>query len=476
MHGGGLELARTLALRRKVKRIMKARWPLLALSLLSITPGCIQQERAPRSPRFVSVPPAAPVTQPSPSAPLPSGWAWPLDLRNVAAALAQPGIVRPLDLSQLVAAAGRGPCAPTEVAPHVWFAPDCSGSSRPAITSSPFVQQRALSSSTIALPSEVDLRRQGLDGPVKYQQMVGVCWAFAVSTAMDNALRRAGNSDVVAPMHVIAADPWRDIWAKGHSSKALTLEAAWPYDPVKACKLNESPSEVWCEKAYHVKPGSWRSDPSLVEEVARANQSGVYTITRAESVQTSNTTQMASVLASGQSIYAAFDYNKDAWGAVGSGGSVIPDYERGEGGHAVVIVGFRTRQNGRQFLLHNSWGTEWRDGGYAWISEAMVRRHLKEAFTLEVSAPLGNARPSGQTPNGQSPADAGCAPGQARDTVLGWCAPACPGGSAPTATFCPAAGAKPTGCAAGQVRNWLTGSCEAACRNGLPPIAGVCLS
>lgn len=283
--------------------IMKTRWTLLALSLLSAAPACVQQSRTAPPARFVNVPVAASPAQPSPSAPLPAGWAWPFDLRNVAAALAQPGIVRPLDLSQLIAAAGRGPCAPTEVAPHVWFAPDCSSNSRPSLAASPFVQRRALISGPSAVPSEVDLRRQGLDGPVKYQQMVGVCWAFAISTVMDNALRRAGNGEVVAPLHVVAANPWQDIWSKGHSNKALTMEASWPYDPVKACKLNESQSEVWCEKAYHVKPGSWRSDPSLVEEVARANQSGVFTITRAESVKPTNTDQMLSALASGQSLY-----------------------------------------------------------------------------------------------------------------------------------------------------------------------------
>lgn len=362
-----------------------------------------------------------------------------------------------------------------------WTAPDCSSTATQPLAQSPFVSKRLRGADT-ALPTEVDLRAHSLDGPVKNQQMVGVCWAFAISTVMDNALRRNGRQDVIAPLHVVASNTWNDIWRKGRSESALTVEPSWPYDPVKGCKLNEAKSEIWCGEAYHVKPGSWRSDPELVAEVNRARGSGVHRISRVESIQVrpADTNHIASALASHQAVFAGFDYNRTAWSEFGSAGPVIPDYHKADGGHAVVLVGYRTTPQGRQFLIHNSWGTEWRAGGYAWISEAMVQRHLIDAFTVEVASSNGAARPGvpSAEPKPSVPPESTCPEGQARDTVFGWCAPKCANGAGPTAMLCPQATPAPSSsspCPGGQVRDWLGGQCVSSCRSGLPPVGGICV-
>lgn len=376
--------------------------------------------------------------------------------------------------------AAPGPCGPMQVAPGVWVAPDCSAP-RPTMRTSPFVGRPArVKSLQGSLPAEVDLRRSGLDGPIKNQEMVGICWSFAVSTVMDNAIRRAGRREVIAPLHVVSSKVWTDIWGKGRSSRDLTVEPSWPYNPVKGCKLNEAKSEVWCENAYGVKPGSWRSDPELVTEIERANRSGAFRISGVEalSARPGNPEQIASVVAAGQAVYASFDYSQRAWADTGSSGAVIPDYAETDGGHAVVIVGYRPGPTGRQFLLHNSWGPRWRDGGYAWISEAMVRAHLLDAFTVEVAPSAGT--PSG-APDPVTPApnvDAACPAGQGRDGVFGWCAPLCADGAAPHAMLCRAGGASGTGspsCAAGQSRDWISGTCRNACPSRLPPVGGICV-
>ncbi|MFO0570155.1 MAG: C1 family peptidase [Polyangiaceae bacterium] len=364
----------------------------------------------------------------------------------------------------------------------MWTAPDCSSAATQPLSQSPFVSKR-LRGADIALPAQVDLRAGGLDGPVKNQQMVGVCWAFAISTVMDNALLRNGRQDVVAPLHVVASNTWNDIWRKGRSESALTVEPSWPYDPVKGCKLNEAKSEIWCGEAYHVTPGSWRSDASLVAEVNRAQRTGVHRISRVETIQVrpADTNHIASALASRQAVFASFDYNRTAWSEFGSGGPVIPDYEKTDGAHAVVLVGYRTTEQGRQFLIHNSWGTEWRAGGYAWISEAMVQRHLRDAFTADVAST--GAVPQVE-PKPPPTAESSCPEGQARDTVFGWCAPKCANGAGATAMLCPPATGSPnasspsagaSSCPTGQVRDWLGGQCANTCRNGLPPVAGICL-
>lgn len=458
------------------------RWSLSLVPMATLAWGCAQPERPARFAPTVSVAtaPAAPHT-PQPS-PLPSGWAWPFDLRHAAEVFARPMIIRPVDVARLLPAAGKGPCSPVQVAQFVWTAPDCSSAATQPLTQSPFVSRR-LRGADIALPAQVDLRADGLDGPVKNQQMVGVCWAFAISTVMDNALRRNGRQDVVAPLHVVASNTWNDIWRKGRSESALTVEPSWPYDPVKGCKLNEAKSEIWCGEAYHVKPGSWRSDPSLVAEVNRAQSSGAHRISRVETMQVrpADTNHIASALASRQAVFASFDYNRTAWSEFGSGGPVIPEYAKTDGAHAVVLVGYRTTEQGRQFLIHNSWGTEWRAGGYAWISEAMVQRHLRDAFTVEVTST--GAVPQVE-PKPPPTAESSCPERQARDTVFGWCAPKCANGSGPTAMLCPlnpnSSSAPPSQagsstCAQGQVRDWLLAICSAPCRTGLPPMAGACI-
>lgn len=51
-----------------------------------------------------------------------------------------------------------------------------------------------------------------------------------------------------------------------------------------------------------------------------------------------------------------------------------------EGGHAVLAVGYddrlRIRSERGAFLVRNSWGVEWGDGGYGWLPYAYVREGL----------------------------------------------------------------------------------------------------
>jgi C1A family cysteine protease len=65
------------------------------------------------------------------------------------------------------------------------------------------------------------------------------------------------------------------------------------------------------------------------------------------------------------------------------------DNEQMVGGHAIVAVGFddkkkikNHRQGGQQttgaFLIRNSWGKEWGDGGYGWLPYAYVEQSLAD--------------------------------------------------------------------------------------------------
>ncbi|MBI5537980.1 MAG: C1 family peptidase [Deltaproteobacteria bacterium] len=453
-------------------------------------------------------PPAAPspiAPPPRVGTPLPPGWVWPFNLANVVKAFDPYTIYRPIDVSRLAHATG--PCAPVEVASNVWIQPLCARLPR-IVDSSAVPSRKGFDGG--ALPAGVDLRQSGYDGPVKNQGMVGICWSFAISTVMDNGLRRQARPDVIAPLHVMSSGTWNELWSKGRTEHAMVREQEWPYDPVKACRYNEDQSEVWCDQAYHVQHGTWRSDPQLVAELQRADASGTWRIASMEKLATSpaDPNQIASVLAGGQSVYVGMNINMEAFRHQNVRGGVIPDYAYGEAGHAMVVVGYRPFGVTRQFLLHNSWGADWAEGGYAWISEAMIARFTDQAFVVGVAAGGASSPPSpipiptttttawppgvptnlpfpvpGMPGGGGAPGTGGCAAGQARDMVFGSCASACAGGAPPVAGICVPGGAAgstpapttPGSCPAGQVRDWLTGTCSAQCSSGLPPAGGVCL-
>jgi len=50
--------------------------------------------------------------------------------------------------------------------------------------------------------------------------------------------------------------------------------------------------------------------------------------------------------------------------------------------HAVVGVGLGRHQGNRAFLIRNSWGADWGDGGYVWLGDAFLAQHLKAALVL----------------------------------------------------------------------------------------------
>lgn len=54
--------------------------------------------------------------------------------------------------------------------------------------------------------------------------------------------------------------------------------------------------------------------------------------------------------------------------------------ETAGGGHAVALVGY-TRE---RFIVRNSWGTDWGDGGYGYASEEYARQAFTEAYGVKL--------------------------------------------------------------------------------------------
>lgn len=342
---------------------------------------------------------------------------------------------------------------------------------------------------SVPLPEAVDLRAMGFDGPVKNQESVGACTAFSLSTVMDSAIRKIGFQDTISPLHVWSnyGVPSMGVAGDGNVDGMITLDDVWPYDAAKACKFMSYPDDD-CGLVYGVERGSAKRDPILMQEKGRADESGKYRLEAVEQFSAPhNPDEMAAVLAGGDAIWIAFSMNVQAWRTDGNG--VVPDYSNVQReGHAVALIGYRPHGNGRQFLIHNSWGPTWGQGGYAWISEEMIRQHTRSAYKIRVT--------DGSMPPPQPGAN-GCPQGQAPDVVVGRCANLCPSGSPPAAGVClpgipgfpgwqppqqpqqpgqPGQPQQPTGaCPQGQGMDPMTRQCANLCPNGYPPIGNMCL-
>ena len=330
---------------------------------------------------------------------------------------------RPVNVAALIGMQGAAPCPPMQVAPGVWIAPWC----KPLPDFRSALWQRPVGLQASNLPPSVELRAMGLDGPVKNQAMVSVCWAFSVSSVMENALLRSGIHEEISPQHAVARDALEQLQADGESAP-LTVEADWIYDPAKACKLHDD--DPGCEQAYSVHSGSWRDDPQLVAEKRGADAHGRWAVVGIDKLDVGNHAELPATImdlvAKGEALYTALGIDSQAWSGAIPGG-VLPEYtSETRGSHAVTLVGYRTGAGGRQFLLKNSWGTEWGQGGYAWISEPQLLAHVSRIYRLRVAQ--------------RAPAMAACPAGQTHDRVLGLCAPACADGSAPSAGMCQGGG------------------------------------
>ncbi len=327
-------------------------------------------------------------------------------------------------------------CPTVEVAPGVFVPLPCGKALKSVPATAPSVDLSAAGA-----PLAVDLRNVGLDGPVKDQARTGVCWAFALSTTLEDSLRRSGRSDVLSALHVVAADSWDDLFAADTAPReAIAPDAVWPYDPIKACRFETGRDS--CERAYGVSTDSWRGDAQLIAERERAKAFGIAGAGRAKRIPNAKFGDSAvAALAHGQTVFVQMAIDSTTWSYRGLKSGIIPDWYSTDGGHAVAVVGYRTTALGRDFLVHNSWGSAWGDHGYAWIAESTVARHISDALLFDALVPGAKPAPVVVAPPAPPPIAAppsvpACAPGTVLDVGTGACSARCPSGLAPAFGRC----------------------------------------
>jgi hypothetical protein len=292
---------------------------------------------------------------------------------------------------------------------------------------------------------------------------VPACTAFATATALDHAMARwTGKATRVSVMQIWSRyhTPIENRSISANLGLAVGLEDGWPF------KASEANAWVDCTLLDRPKPGTCGrpvDDPHAKQ--IEANAVGAFT--RVEYLPKVDTETLKEHLASGQDVVLALEV-PDAFVPKGKAGArYIPHYTKvgQDAGHALVVAGYATLPHGTYFLLHNSWGPNWGDGGYAWMHETTVKTWGRESLVLDAEPATPSPAQRPKRVRGETTCEAALVP----DSIRGTCAAACPDGSPRHDGACAVSGQ----CPAGFVN--LTGACVlgAPSARGADPSSGI---
>jgi hypothetical protein len=216
----------------------------------------------------------------------------------------------------------------------------------------------------------------------------------------------------------------------------VTTETVWPYDPVKACRIAIGDAASGCDQPYHVQAGSAYTDPGLIAERQRADASPMFRVTNIEQIAdgAGRDNELMKLLAAGEAVYLGVDMATNWTSGSGAQGiEVLPQPQGYYGSHALLAQGYRTTATGVQFLVQNSWGTRWGQGGFVWIPEDVLKSRMRYAYRYRIaltSDPRGGVPVQAPPPVAQQqPPQPGPAPAstqgcpQGTSLFLGVCVP-----------------------------------------------------
>ena len=208
----------------------------------------------------------------------------------------------------------------------------------------------------------IDLRRQF--GPARNQGPRPTCMAFAASDA-HAALRGDGLPLSCEYIFYMAQKRRRRPPTLGALLSA-TLEAlrhdgqpeesGWPY-------LAATP----------VDPSSWLPPTSVGTLFGRAGIASAHTLDQIIAQLDQGIPQVLLIVLS-----RAF-YNPNTAAVIHPANDEAPEPQRR---HAVIAVGHGIIHRQRAVLVRNSWGPDWGDSGYGWLTEAFLTPRLYAAATL----------------------------------------------------------------------------------------------
>lgn len=244
------------------------------------------------------------------------------------------------------------------------------------------------------LPPEVDHRGRFF-GTIEDQGAAGTCTAFATTGAMEGALGAMGIQSDLSEMHL-----WSRYFA-GNMDKAIEAARRGGIASAATAQMKGAPYDAMLAASWEKMIG--QPDGALVQSLDGEGKFEVTTVTPIvppQGQQTPSVEQIQRVVAEGKDVVTAF-FTGCQWPSTGNDG-VIPDYAfNGKGGHAVLVVGYRQINGQPHFIIRNSWGAAWADGGYGYLSFATAAKVVYSAFTVGVRA-SGGVSTAPNCPDGQA--------------------------------------------------------------------------
>ena len=203
---------------------------------------------------------------------------------------------------------------------------------------------------------DVDLRA-GL-GPVRDQGIRSTCLAHATSAAHEH-VRADPTALSVEYLHFFASG--------GAPALGCTFD-----DTGDALMDEGQPLETEC--AYSASPPATGWLPPATLQVFRRDATQPVAIS--DEVKKAIVSGLVPIL--GITITQSFLMPAAPW--------VIPNEQALLVRHAVAAVGLSESAGIRRFLVRNSWGASWADGGHAWLEEDYLDDHLEELLVLASAA------------------------------------------------------------------------------------------
>ncbi|XP_017278361.1 procathepsin L-like [Kryptolebias marmoratus] len=216
---------------------------------------------------------------------------------------------------------------------------------------------------SLSIPESVDWRERGLVGPVRNQGSCGSCWAFSSLGALEGQMKKkTGVLITLSPQNLVDCSiPDRNFGCNGGfitksysyiiRNRGVDSESFYPYEHQNGkCRYSDKGKAAYCSDLHILPQGD---EAALQAAVASVGPIAVAVNAMLSSFQ----------------LYKGGLYN-------------VPDCNPVLINHAVLVVGYGTDGGQDYWLVKNSWGTDWGEGGF--IRMARNKKNLCGIATLGV--------------------------------------------------------------------------------------------
>jgi len=199
--------------------------------------------------------------------------------------------------------------------------------------------------SNAPLPNDVDWRSQGLVTPIKNQGQCGSCYSFSATGALEGAWKKhSGNLISLSESQIVDCSGRYG----NYGCQGGWYMSAWQY-------IRDAGGSA-CESKYpYVARQGW----------CRWNRAmGCATVSSYHDTSPGSEADLESALAEVGPVSVAIDASRSGFRNYRSGVHYDPYCSSQNLDHAVLAVGYGSEGGQDYFLVKNSWGTWWGQGGY----------------------------------------------------------------------------------------------------------------